>query len=246
MNESMVSSVLDKEVLVQREYYAKTASNYDSMHVSEKDEHYFALRFLEAVIEFYEIKSLLDIGAGTGRVARYLKAKIPSLKIVSVEPVGELREVGYQNGLSREELINGDATNLPLNDRSFDLVCEFGVLHHVKDPALAVKEMLRVCRRGIFISDSNNFGQGSYLARSIKQTLNFLGLWWLADYIKTRGKGYTISDGDGLAYSYSVFNNYRQIADQCHTHIVNTQPAGINPYKTAPHLALVGIKRFLT
>jgi len=76
-------------------------------------------------------------------------------------------------------------------------------LHHIRKPALAVAEMLRVATKAIFLSDSNNFGHGSPLGRSIKQTIDLLGLWPLADWIKTKGKGYTISEGDGLAYSYS-------------------------------------------
>lgn len=68
-----------------------------------------------------------------------------------------------------------------------------------------MSEMLRVAQKAIFISDANNFGQGRFLARTAKQALNALGLWKTVDFIKTKGKGYTISEGDGLAYSYSVF-----------------------------------------
>jgi len=245
MTENINASRVDDEVLVQRAYYKETAKLYDSLHVNanEKDEHYFALRFLEAAIDYYGIHSILDIGAGTGRVARYLKDRYPHLKIASIEPVNELREIGYARGLSREELIEGDVLDIKFKEGEFDLVCEFGVLHHVKDPALAVKEMLRVSKIGIFVSDSNNFGQGSFWARSIKQLLNGLRLWGLADYIKTKGKGYSISKGDGLFYSYSVFNNYKQIRNQCHIHIFNTNPAGINPYRTASHVALLAIKK---
>jgi ubiquinone/menaquinone biosynthesis C-methylase UbiE len=238
-----ISNTSKNEVEIQRQYYAATSADYDSMHFNDKDEHYFALRFLEGVIDFYEIKSILDLGAGTGRVAQYLKIKKPNLKIVSIEPVRELREIGHHKGLSKEELIDGDATQIEFGDSEFDLVCEFGVLHHIKTPEKVVKEMLRVSRIGIFISDTNNFGQGTYLSRSIKQTLNAIGLWKLAYLIHTKGKGYTISEEDGLGYSYSVFNNYKLISEFCNTHILNTVGSGINPYKSASHVTLLGIKR---
>lgn len=231
------------EVAIQRAYYESTARKYDAAHVHEKDEHYFALRFLEAAIGQYGIASVLDVGAGTGRVACYLKEKYPALRVVSIEPVKALREVGHSKGLTEEELIEGDATRLQFPDGAFDLVCEFGILHHVKNPTSVVAEMLRVGKVGIFISDSNNFGQGSCAARATKQFLNALGLWRIADWVKTKGKGYEITEGDGLAYSYSVFNNYAQIARACRTHIFNTEPAGINPYRTASHVALLGIKK---
>ncbi len=243
MNQPMASSPQDQEVLKQRAYYKETAGIYEDLHVIDKDEHYFALRLLESAIDFYDIRSVLDVGAGTGRVARYLKERHPDLKVVSIEPVQELREVGHQKGLTPQELMDGDATSLALQDGAFDLVCAFGVLHHIRQPHLAVNEMLRVGARGVFISDANNFGQGSFLARSFKQVVNVLGLWGVANWVKTKGKGYTISEGDGLAYSYSVFNDYRRISKLCHMHLFNTQPAGVNPYRTAAHVAVLGIKK---
>lgn len=232
------------EIEIQQRYYAETASKYDSMHLEEQDEHFFALSFLIGAIGFLDIRSVLDIGSGTGRAIHFLKKQCPQLRIVGIEPVAELREIGYSKGLSRDELIDGDALNLAFDEKEFDVVCEFGVLHHIKKPELAVAEMLRVSSKAIFISDSNNFGQGSATARSVKHALNWLRLWKLADLIKTRGKGYSISEGDGLAYSYSVFNNYAQIREQCKSvHLLNTRDGFINPYKTAGHVALLGIKQ---
>lgn len=232
------------EVAIQRDYYKTTADAYDSAHCAEHGEHYFSLMILEAIINFHQIKSVLDVGSGTGRVALYLKSRLPELVVTSIEPVEALREVGYKKGMSAEELRDGDAKNLAFADNEFDMVCEFGALHHIPGPEQAVAEMLRVARVGIFISDSNNFGHGGWISRSVKQFINMLGLWPLADFIKTRGKGYTISEGDGLAYSYSVFNNYKLIKKHCETvHILNTRDGGINPYRTASHITLLGMKK---
>ena len=214
------------------------------MHVSEDDEHYFALTFLVGALKHHGLSSVLDIGSGTGRAIRYIRECAADTRVLGVEPVAELREVGYSLGLTPQDLIDGDATALPFEDASFDVVCEFGVLHHVPRPELAIAEMLRVARKAIFISDTNNFGEGAPAKRRMKQLLNGLGLWKLADHLKTGGKGYIISAGDGLAYSYSVFNNYEQIRARCSSvHILNTRDAGINPYTTASHVALLGIKR---
>jgi hypothetical protein len=104
--------------------------------------------------------------------------------------------------------------------------------------------MLRVGQCGIFLSDSNNFGQGSRRARTVKQIFNALRLWKLADLIKTRGKGYTYSEGDGIAYSYSIFNDYAMIRKVCKTiHLVNLNGTGPNLYRDASHVALFGLKR---
>jgi len=103
--------------------------------------------------------------------------------------------------------------------------------------------MLRVARKAIYISYSNNFGQGSRLSRVIKQAFNAANLWPLANFIKTKGKGYSVSEGDGLAYSYSVFNDYKQIKKACASvHMLNPLDAGPNLYRTSSHLILLGIK----
>jgi ubiquinone/menaquinone biosynthesis C-methylase UbiE len=232
------------EIEKQRLYYKETAKLYNEMHVNEQNEHTFALAFLVAALDYFQIKSILDIGSGTGRAIKYIKKHRPDIRILGIEPVEALREVGYSQGLSSEYLIDGDANMLQFNNEEFDLVCEFGVLHHIKNPELAISEMLRVAKKAIFISDSNNFGQGSYLSRTIKQIINSFGLWKVADLIKTNGKGFIESEGDGIAYSYSVFNNYKQIKKQCkRIHVFNTKDGDINYYKTASHVALLGIKK---
>lgn len=234
---------IKSEILVQRNYYAQTAHLYDKMHVQEGDEHYFALHWLATLINMYSISSILDIGSGTGRAIAYLKKWHPDIKIVGLEPVAELRQQGHKNGISTECLVDGDATLLDFADNEFDIVCEFGALHHIPNPSKAVSEMLRVGRKGIFISDSNNFGQGSLPSRSIKHVINKFGLWRLFDFLATKGKGFHFSEGDGIYYSYSVFNNYELIRRQCKSvHLMNTMNAGHNLYKTASHIALFGIK----
>jgi ubiquinone/menaquinone biosynthesis C-methylase UbiE len=234
----------DDEVSLQRKYYADTAAKYDAMQISDQDEHQFALAILSAMIEYHGIKSVLDVGSGTGRALRYLKSRHPVVRFVGIEPVEALRKVGHAAGLSHDELKDGDINSLAAADGEFDLVCEFAVLHHVPKPELAVAEMLRVARKAIFISDANNFGQGGLMSRCLKQAINALGLWPAFDWLRTGGKGYHVSAGDGLFYSYSVFNNYQQIRKACGTvHQFNTVDAEQNLARSAPHIAILAIKK---
>jgi ubiquinone/menaquinone biosynthesis C-methylase UbiE len=222
---------------LQRAYYAKTASEYDGAHVCGIDEHFFALSWLSSLIRLYKFSSLLDVGAGTGRCLSFLKNENLPLTLAGIEPVAELRAVGRQKGLT--ELIEGDALNLPFGDASFDVVCHFGVLHHIKDHKRAVSEMCRVARHSVFISDSNNFGQGGFIARTVKQAVHAAGLWNVFNFIRTKGKGYHYSDGDGVFYSYSLFNDLpvvkRRFSD---LRFLSTMPSGASLYRTAPNLAV--------
>jgi SAM-dependent methyltransferase len=213
------------------------------MQISDQDEHQFALAILSAMIEYHGIKSVLDVGSGTGRALRYLKARHPEVRFVGIEPVEALRKIGYDAGLSPEELTGGDINALEFADGEFDLVCEFAVLHHVPQPAQAVAEMLRVARKAIFISDANNFGQGGAASRLLKQLINALGLWKAFDWLRTGGKGYHVSVGDGLFYSYSVYSNFRQIRKACrYVHQINTTDAGLDLYRSSPSVAFLALK----
>jgi len=239
----LVDPATRKAIDIQRAYYAETANSYDEMHVHECDEHSLALRFMLSMVEYCGVRSILDIGSGTGRSLLKIKLEKPGISVVGIEPSNELREVGYAKGLSAAELINGDAMNLAFDKGTFDLVCEFGALHHIPFPSKAVSEMLRVSRNCIFISDCNNFGRGTAVSRLLKQAFNAAGLWPLVYLSKTKGKGYCVSEGDGLAYSYSVFNDYKQIRKSCKSvYFLNTSDAGPNLYRRASHVALLGVK----
>jgi len=50
-----------------------------------------------------------------------------------------LRGQAYKAGISQDILVEGDANQLNYSNDEFDLVCEFGVLHHVPKHDLVVK-----------------------------------------------------------------------------------------------------------
>lgn len=131
--------------------------------------------------------------------------------VKGIEPVSALRDQGHAKGIPPEDLIDGDAYQLPFPENSFDLVCEFAVLHHVREPEKMIREMSRVASKMVGISDCNFMGQGSFPLRLLKYIIFSLGLWSVTDWAKTKGKGYTITECDGLAYSYSVYQSLRTL-----------------------------------
>lgn len=233
------------EIKIQRDYYAKTAGSYDTAYVQATGglEHDIALGTLVGLSEYYGLQSFLDVGCGSGRTVGELMRRCPGSKVMGAEPVAAFREVAYAKGIPREMIVEGDATALAFEDNSFDCVSSFGILHHIKHPRVAVREMLRVARKAVFISDLNNFGCGPLIQRIISQTLNGLGLWKAFQFLVTGGKGYKYDEGDGLHYSYSFYNDYQWLRRQCfRVHVMNTKGTGINPYRTCSHVAVLAVK----
>lgn len=199
----------DQAIAIQRRYYAKTAERYDSMHAHESSTDRSMMKFVHAFLQMIEARSVLDVGTATGLGLRELKDALPELFVCGAEPVAALIDQAVQKGNSAHvPIIQASGDALPFPAASFDAVCEFGVLHHASNPAAVVKEMLRVARKAIIICDSNRFGQGSRAARLMKLFLCKSKLWGAYTFLRTGGKGYIITEGDGLAYSYSVYDSY--------------------------------------
>jgi len=207
----MKSEVKDP-VLAQRRYYTETAARYDAMHAHEAGDDDDAMQILFSVLRNLEVHTVLDVGSATGRGLPRLAEGLSNTLICGVEPVEALVRQGISSGVNKGLpllLASGDA--LPFADKSFDAVCEFGILHHVPDPARVIQEMLRVARNVVVIFDANRFGQGPLPLRIVKLLLYKLKLWNVFDFLRTSGKGYQVSEGDGVFYSYSVYDNFKQI-----------------------------------
>jgi ubiquinone/menaquinone biosynthesis C-methylase UbiE len=203
----------DPAVQIQRRYYTENARRYDHMHSHEGSQDTFSARFVPAILRMLDAHSVLDVGTATGKGLRDLKEAMPHLFVCGVEPVSALVQEAARNGnLASGPILQASGEALPFPDGSFDVVCEFGILHHVGNPAAIVKEMLRVASKAVLISDSNRFGQGSPVMRFLKLVLYKTGLWHAYDYLRTGGKRYRITEGDGLAYSYSVYDSFAQVS----------------------------------
>ena len=226
----------------QQDYYAETASAYDSVHVQPGDEHFIALEYVAALLHVVRAKSVLDVGSGTGRAIQFLRQRCPDLRIEGAEPVSKLREQAQVLGAVMHD---ASAEDLPFRDGSFDVVMAFGMLHHVPAAAPVITEMIRVARFGVMISDANRFGQGSTTVGMLKLAVHRAGLWPTFERIRTKGRGYMESDGDGIFYSYSIFDSMPQLqawADR--VFVIPTMPQKRLPLMqiATPHGLLVAFR----
>lgn len=194
---------------IQHDFYTKTSERYDEMHVDPDDEHYTALSFISALIEGFGYDSVLDVGAGTGRGVRRFIDRHPAIEVRGVEPVrAMIQQAERGNGVPEGCIVESAGDPLPFGEGTFDAVCELGVLHHVADPNAIVREMTRVARKAVFLSDENRFAHGGRVHRAAKYGLFRLGLWPMAYRLATGGHAYHLTEGDGgVAYSYSVYDS---------------------------------------
>ncbi len=95
--------------------------------------------------------TVLDVPFGTGRFVEYYREK--AFKIYGLEKSESMIEAAKKvlgDGFGGGEVKNGDATNMPYADNSFDLVVSFRFLPHIIsfDQAKAtIKEIYRVSKK---------------------------------------------------------------------------------------------------
>lgn len=126
---------------------------------------------------------LLDVGAGgadiLGSVARWLERQgQPVAEAVALELGFETvrlaaAHLSRANGDPPIGLVQGDARALPFPDRRFDVTISSTFLHHLtpEDAVIALREMARVSRLGLVVSDLRRGVLGYMAAQALAHTV---------------------------------------------------------------------------
>jgi len=116
-----------------------------------------------AVVRASAPRQVLEIGCGTGAFAERLAAQSPGVAVVATDQSARFVELAADRGL---EARVADATDLPFDDDSFDLVAAMWMLYHVPDLDRALAEVRRVLRPGgRFLAVTNGDGHVADLRR---------------------------------------------------------------------------------
>lgn len=90
--------------------------------------------------------SLLDLGTGTGELARETLAQFPQAKVIAADFTLEMMRVGQKRGPLN--FSSADALQLPFQERSFDAVVSGFLMRNVIDLQKAIQEQYRVLNKG--------------------------------------------------------------------------------------------------
>jgi demethylmenaquinone methyltransferase/2-methoxy-6-polyprenyl-1,4-benzoquinol methylase len=90
--------------------------------------------------------ALLDLGTGTGDLAREAATQFPRAKIIASDFTLEMMRVGKKT--SPLNFSTADALNLPFNSSSFDAVISGFLMRNVIDLQKAIEEQYRVLKNG--------------------------------------------------------------------------------------------------
>jgi ubiquinone/menaquinone biosynthesis C-methylase UbiE len=127
------------------EEYARLAPIYDA-----KWSFYIEATIRETVarLGLRPADRLLDVGCGTGALLQHLAQQHPATQLSGVDPVPEMLANARRRLPPDVELREGWAERLPFADQEFDVVVSCNVLHYVREPVAALREMGRVLAPG--------------------------------------------------------------------------------------------------
>jgi ubiquinone/menaquinone biosynthesis C-methylase UbiE len=136
-----------------KKYFEKVASQWDQMRKSFYSDNVREKALAAAKIKEGELAA--DIGAGTGYITEGLVQK--GLNVIAVDETQAMLEE-MKKKLSRFNTIDyrlGEFDDLPIPDKTVDVIFSNMCLHHVESPLVAIKEMVRVLKTGgkIVITD---------------------------------------------------------------------------------------------
>jgi demethylmenaquinone methyltransferase/2-methoxy-6-polyprenyl-1,4-benzoquinol methylase len=107
------------------------------------------VRWIKQVIQLARLQpdsGLLDLGTGTGDLAREALAQFPQARVIAADFTLEMMRVGQKRGLLN--FSSADALRLPFNASSFDAVVSGFLMRNVVDLQKALQEQYRVLKNG--------------------------------------------------------------------------------------------------
>lgn len=107
-----------------------------------------SLAWLREELHLRGNERVLDAGCGPGLVTRYLAAYAHALVGVDATPAMLTKAREVTAGFEQVSFVEGLMEALPFETGFFDAVVTRYTLHHVIDPEVVVRELVRVCRVG--------------------------------------------------------------------------------------------------
>ncbi len=144
-----LAAIRDAREAAAGHYFARHAGEWDELRALHSADAEVERRLAEALADA-PLGHLLDIGTGTGRMAEFFADRAE--RIVALDKNLEMLRVARAKlqhlPAAQIELVQGDFSELPFGDASFDTVILHQVLHFAPDPAPALTEAARVLRTG--------------------------------------------------------------------------------------------------
>ena len=230
------------------------SAGHSAEYFGDSRDYWWNRDFLELLAlrwRFDAVSDVLDVGCGVGHWGQLLASVLPT----SARVTGIDREPGWVEQASARALSRGlgerfsyrqgAAERVPFPDDSFDLTTCQTVLIHLRDPAAALGEMLRVTRPGglVVVAEPNNLVESLLLGSlanqaSIDEIVEIVRLQLTCE----RGK-VALGEGDNSLGDHVVGLMAAQGFVEVEVYVNDKAVALFPPYSTNEQRALIEDER---
>ncbi len=173
-----LEGVLARRRTKSEEFFESAAGQWDKL----REELFGSAMHLQALPAFLDERWVVgDLGCGTGHVAAALAPFVA--RVIAVDRSGEMLQAAGRRlrDLPNVEVKRGELESLPVADGELDAATLLLVLHHVADPAAALREAARALKPGgrLVIADMLPHDRDEY-----RQQMGHVWLGFSADQLR--------------------------------------------------------------
>lgn len=181
-----------------KKFFDFVAPVYEGFHFGARR----IFKKIEAIADFKATDAVLDLGGGTGRIAKFLVGKVQSIMVI--DPSEKMiMECKKHLGIS---CAVGSGENLPITDNSVDKIILIDAFHHMENQEQIVKEMKRVLKTGgkIIIEEFNPSTLGGKFITILEKLLRLGSVFYFPDSLASlfSNSGFSIQLLDAKKKSY--------------------------------------------
>jgi ubiquinone/menaquinone biosynthesis C-methylase UbiE len=131
-----------------RREFAKQASSFGKAGLTLS-----SLDLLDWIVSLLPLEKdfrVLDVAAGTGHLSRAIAPHVREVVAIDITPemLQQARQEAAKDNIQNISFEEGNADMLPFHDNEFDMVVSRLAIHHIENPIVPLREMVRVCKSG--------------------------------------------------------------------------------------------------
>jgi ubiquinone/menaquinone biosynthesis C-methylase UbiE len=157
---------------------------------------------IEDLLDWHEGEEILEVGCGEGYLMSHLQSSYAAPRMAGLDISFGIVRTATQQGCPQVPFLQASVYELPWADQSWDIVVMCEVLEHLENPAAALEEVHRVCRRAVLVSVPReplwslaNMARLKYL-RTLGNTPGHVQRWGRRDFATLVGRYFTV---EGIA-----------------------------------------------
>lgn len=199
-------------------FYNSIAENFDAFVNMYDTKKRIDVVFNEFLIENIQTKKILDAGSGTGWFSQEAFKRGGTVTALDIGPK-LLKQVLKK---CQVKTLVGSVLNIPVKDKSFDIVISSEVIEHTDNPVLAIYEFSRVLKKGgtLILTTPNRFWFWSVLLANYFHLRPYQGLetWisWQDLRVALKRAGFIIMEEKGIHFFPFVFSYLNKVLDFFH------------------------------